>query len=538
MKTGIFFLSSVLITLLFSSCIYSQVLKDKVLFDSNGNLYVVGQRNCSSDSDVVIIKYNTGGGAVVWQRKLGLQGTSYFKAAILANSNIFITAGNSTGSNKRIVIAKCDLNGNISTAIFSRTGGSYGNAITADNSGSNIYIAGRTDQPVGNPKFLIMKYNSNLDSQWTYTYTGSLAGNFDEALAVKTHQSGDVILTGYASQGQSLTNTYDYLTLRLSNSGTLQWAKRFNGAANREDRGIAVEVDGSGNSYVTGYSYLAAGSQLFTIKYNSNGDSVTSAGYSCINANTLNQPVTMTSDGTGNLFITGFGQCSNSNNNYDYLTLKYNSSLVPQWSSPSLFIGSGNCYPSSIAYINSHVYVTGESDSSNGNIKFLTLKYDAGTGSQLWQWIFNTSVSNYAKSVGTDASENVFVAGYSLPDSIVTAKYTGWSANFWTCQPFGIQVISSSVPKTYSLYQNYPNPFNPSTKIEFAVPVAGDGRDRSVKLIIYDALGREAELLVNQELHPGTYAAEWNASNFPSGVYFYSLQTSEFTQTRKMILIK
>ncbi len=100
----------------------------------------------------------------------------------------------------------------------------------------------------------------------------------------------------------------------------------------------------------------------------------------------------------------------------------------------------------------------------------------------------------------------------------------------------GIQSISEIIPQNFSLEQNYPNPFNPSTKIKFSIP-AKNSHDRSL-LKIYDAIGREVAILVNEELKPGTYEIEWNAENLPSGVYFYSLITNDFTQTRKMVVLK
>lgn len=93
--------------------------------------------------------------------------------------------------------------------------------------------------------------------------------------------------------------------------------------------------------------------------------------------------------------------------------------------------------------------------------------------------------------------------------------------------------IGSEVPEKFSLSQNYPNPFNPVTNIEFSIPNAG-----LTMLVIYDALGREIEMLVNRELNPGTYSAEWDASKLNSGVYFYKLTSRSFTETKKMILVK
>jgi photosystem II stability/assembly factor-like uncharacterized protein len=112
----------------------------------------------------------------------------------------------------------------------------------------------------------------------------------------------------------------------------------------------------------------------------------------------------------------------------------------------------------------------------------------------------------------------------------------------------GISGNQNTVPDQYELHQNYPNPFNPATKITFSIPLlstiplAGRGKDaegrRGVSLRIYDALGKEIETLVNADLNAGTHNFEWNASNYPSGVYFYKLEAGEFSQSRKMVLIK
>jgi len=85
----------------------------------------------------------------------------------------------------------------------------------------------------------------------------------------------------------------------------------------------------------------------------------------------------------------------------------------------------------------------------------------------------------------------------------------------------------------YQLYQNYPNPFNPITTIEFDIPEI-----TNVKLIVYDILGREVETLIDKELEPGKYKINFDATNLPSGVYFYTLKTPKFTKTNKMVLIK
>lgn len=89
------------------------------------------------------------------------------------------------------------------------------------------------------------------------------------------------------------------------------------------------------------------------------------------------------------------------------------------------------------------------------------------------------------------------------------------------------------IPNSFQLHQNYPNPFNPMTNIKFEIPKAS-----FVKMLVYDITGREAAVLVNQELKTGSYTVDWDATNYPSGVYFYKVIAGENSETRKMVLVK
>ena len=86
---------------------------------------------------------------------------------------------------------------------------------------------------------------------------------------------------------------------------------------------------------------------------------------------------------------------------------------------------------------------------------------------------------------------------------------------------------------TERLLESYPNPFNPSTTIKFSITSAAQ-----TFLYVYDILGREVTTLVNQQLQPGTYEVNWDASSSPNGVYFYKLTAGSFIETRKMVLLK
>jgi hypothetical protein len=98
----------------------------------------------------------------------------------------------------------------------------------------------------------------------------------------------------------------------------------------------------------------------------------------------------------------------------------------------------------------------------------------------------------------------------------------------------------TTLPTEFSLEQNYPNPFNPTTTIKYQIADLPAGRQglSFVTLKVYDILGSEVATLVNEEKPIGTYETTWYAENLPSGVYFYRLQANNFTQIRKMILLK
>jgi len=96
-----------------------------------------------------------------------------------------------------------------------------------------------------------------------------------------------------------------------------------------------------------------------------------------------------------------------------------------------------------------------------------------------------------------------------------------------------VRDVTQTLPTAYSLEQNYPNPFNPSTKINFSIPESG-----LVTMRVYNSIGEEMGILLNEEKSAGTYEVDFNAEGLSSGIYFYSITAGSFTQTKKMILIK
>lgn len=100
-------------------------------------------------------------------------------------------------------------------------------------------------------------------------------------------------------------------------------------------------------------------------------------------------------------------------------------------------------------------------------------------------------------------------------------------------QIVGINNNNTGTPSSYSLKQNYPNPFNPSTNVSFDMPKSG-----LVKIAVYDVMGKQVDVIVNKQMEAGSYSFTYDASKLSSGLYFYTLTSGDFKETKKMMLIK
>lgn len=139
------------------------------------------------------------------------------------------------------------------------------------------------------------------------------------------------------------------------------------------------------------------------------------------------------------------------------------------------------------------------------------------------------SIARDVGTVGDSVRLSTRIWGYLTPDSTASDNAIIITIH----RTVGITQISEIVPVKFALYHNFPNPFNPTTNIKFDVPELSN-----VKISIYDISGKEVASLVNKQMSAGSYTADWNATNFSSGIYFYRMTTDKFVETRKMMLIK
>ena len=140
-------------------------------------------------------------------------------------------------------------------------------------------------------------------------------------------------------------------------------------------------------------------------------------------------------------------------------------------------------------------------------------------------------VGGYSTSAGLNGKMDEFrVYKRKLDTAEISAT---WNQDIACQYVLGINQNNNQIPEAFSLSQNYPNPFNPATTIEFDIP-----KGSNIKLIVYDILGREVEVLVSGYLVAGNYVVDFDASNLASGVYMYKLVADGFTDTKRMLLIK
>jgi hypothetical protein len=398
----------------------------------------------------------------------------------------------------------------------------------------NVYVVGTSPEIPSGKSIVTIKYNSQGQQIWLDRFNiMGLFGNYSlYGGSIAVDDSGYVYVGGGGNENHWLAKP-DLFTLKYDSNGTLQWAKRY-GSFDTSEFYKKLTLDNSGNVYVTGdaYWFTSATQALITIKYNTNGVQVWARTYAPFMGHAY-VPSALRTDNQSNVYITGSGYAG-LNTAYDFMTVKYDSSGDLAWvkyyiSNDTSYTGGGG--GDIVLDDSTNVYVTGTISGQYAPSKYTTIKYDQYGN---FKWVMN--YPGVGKKIAIDQMRNIYVAGDNS-DSTTGADYLTIKYS----QIVGVHPISSNVPETFRLYQNYPNPFNSSTKIRFDIPFTGKRHDFDLQLVIYDVLGKEIVTLVNHEnssLKPGFYEVQWDASNFSSGIYFYKINTADFSETKKMILIK
>ncbi len=303
-------------------------------------------------------------------------------------------------------------------------------AITIDNAG-NIYVTGWSSSSETHTDYGTIKYNSMGDEQWVSIYNGT-ESNLDEAQALTIDDSGNVYVTGWSQASYYA----DYATVKYNSEGVQQWVTRYNGPGNSADWAVDIDMDNSGNVYVTGWSFgTDTHKDYLTIKYNSAGEEQWVVRYNGL-GNYRDEATALALDDSGNVYITGWSAASRTYPfEYDYATVKYNSEGAQQWI--ARFNGESDSTDKAFAIAiddSGNIYVTGKSYGLNTDYDCVTIKYNSN-GVEQWMDRYN-GVGNYrdmGTEITTDNSGNIIVSGSSwgVDDDYVTIKYYSNSIQQW-----------------------------------------------------------------------------------------------------------
>lgn len=410
--------------------------------DEQNNVYVCGiSRGSGLGYDFAVVKYNSSGNEQ-WVQRYDSPGSNNDEPRSVdtdLNGNVFVTGFSyQPGTQFDFTTIKYNSAGVQQWIRFYNGENLYDKAadLKTDISG-NVYVTGSSiNSATGSNDVVVLKYNNSGDLLWTRTYDGP--GNLDDIpvkLVLNTAQEPIVTASSYSYFFSILCGSSDYLALQYSPSGNLEIETRYDGSGLGDDESVAICTDDKGNSYITGFSYDENSNYDYaTLKYNSSGAPVWAVRYDGGN-NGIDKPVSIATDLSGNVFVTGTSRGSSGNN--DITTVKYNSSGAFQWEARYNGPANGDDLASGLTVdASGNSYVTGYSDGTGTGKDYVTLKYSPA-GVQQWASRFNGpgNSNDYSSAIYTDASGNTYVTGNaagigSLQD-IYTVKYNSSGSQQW-----------------------------------------------------------------------------------------------------------
>jgi uncharacterized delta-60 repeat protein len=387
----------------------------KIALDPDGNVVVMGYTlGFVSDMDVLVVKYSTTG-EVLWANHYNGPANSTDEPhgmAVDGAGNVFI-AGSTYNNTNNDILALAYSSSGVPLWTNRYDGAAHSNdvatAIGVDGNG-DVYVTGYSQKATSlyDYDYVTLKYSKAGVPLWTNYYDGPAQG-IDQAAALKTDGSGNVIVTG-SSVG--LEGSSDFVTVAYSASGVPLWTNRFNGTGNSGDYAEAMTLDGSGNIFIVGQSaivaYSGAGAPLWTNYFGDGADSVIA-------------------DSGGNIFVA----LSN------FRTIAYTSAGIPLWTNRYVAAGSSGGLATAVAVDNAgKVFVTGYSSGGSSQDDYGTVAYSTA-GVPLWTNRYDgpRSWTDEAKDVVVDGSGNVFVTGFAdtgFDYDFATFKYSNTGMPLWT----------------------------------------------------------------------------------------------------------
>ena len=451
----------------------------------DGSIYVVGtSNNIFTANDIILLKYNASGDLLwhsVFSNNSEFADDSGKDIAVDIHNNIFITGYVSDSAGKTSLVTQMYSADGLLLWSSTETytfGNSEGVKIICDDSG-NSYTVGNIPQGITTDMILI-KYDNYGNKIFTETRGGE---GEDKAWGIAVDGDSFIYITGFLTNSSANTDCY---TAKFNPDGTLQWEHAFDGPGSSEDKAWGIAVDDDSFIYITGHS-------------------------------------------------------TDSEDNVNFVTIKYDSSGAIQWTSFYDGTGSGRDQANALGLIKESGFTTtiavvGESWGVNGNFDFAAVRYSAATGDLISANRYSMTDYTDDRAIDVAISVNdgrIYLTGYSqhIIENMTQSSYI--TGLMYLPLKEMVKPSENTMAYNFKLNQNYPNPFNPSTKITFSIPV-----NSQTSLIVYDMLGRTVDVLIRGELKAGSYELIFSNSSLASGVYFYELNAGKYRDIKKMILLK
>ena len=422
---------------------------------------------------------------------------------------------------------KTDENGNVMwTKTYGGTSWDYGEDVKQTFDGGYI-ILGTTASPVASGwYFYFIKTDANGDTLWTKVYHRA------DSYANKIIQTSD---SGYIAVGSShyffipFDNIWKDYIIKTDENGDTLWTKSYFGGEYLTDnshKGASAQdvLETSDSTFlILGlHADTTITAKPYLLELDQNGDSLSSTYYD------HGFLVSLEHTFDNNYIACGYKQVDSTD--YDGWVIKFDQTGDLLWSNT---IGNSEnehlLNVSQNTIYNEYIF-TGGLNIYDSTAALYVLNTDM-YGDSLWSYSLNYDGYEVGKDIETLPDGDFIITGYT--NSIGEGGYDVLLLKIG----FELSVNNDDLylPDQTRLFQPYPNPFNPTTNIRFNIGVE---TQHATSLQIYDLTGRLVETLINESLTPGEHEISWNAGQLPSGVYFVRLQTGEFVENQKILLLK